>query len=61
MGYGQNVAFVVDGGPKIVTVIVDGILNDGGPVRDYGWGRLHQATDGVNGLRPFLPGRPLGN
>ena len=34
-GAWQHVAFVVDGGPKIITVMVDGVLNDGGPVREY--------------------------
>ncbi len=49
VGSWQHVAFVVDGGPKIVTVVVDGILNDGGPVRDYGWGRFHPEMDDING------------
>ena len=49
-GAWQHIAFVVDGGPKIITVIVDGILNDGGPLRDYGWGRFHSELDDVNGL-----------
>jgi hypothetical protein len=48
-GYWQHVAFVVDGGPKIITVIVDGVLNDGGPVRNYGWGRFPADMDDVNG------------
>jgi hypothetical protein len=49
VGAWQHVAFVVDGGPKIITVLVDGILNDGGAVRDYGWGRFHPELDDVNG------------
>jgi hypothetical protein len=48
-GVWQHVAFVVDGGPKIVTVMVDGVLNDGGEVRDYGWGRLDPTLGDVNG------------
>jgi hypothetical protein len=36
----HHVAFVVDGGAKIITVIVDGELCDGGPARQYGWGRF---------------------
>lgn len=50
VGYWQYVAFVVDGGPKIITVMVDGILNDGGPVREYGWQRFHPMLEDVNGL-----------
>jgi hypothetical protein len=49
VGKWQQIAFVVDGGPKIITAIVDGVLNDGGPVRDYGWGRFDPSMDDVNG------------
>jgi len=40
----QHVVVTVDGGPKIVTFIIDGALNDGGPVRQYGWGRVSSRT-----------------
>jgi hypothetical protein len=50
-GAWQHVVFVVDGGPKIITVIVDGVLNDGGAVREYGWGRFPPALGDVNGSR----------
>ncbi|MCU1258751.1 MAG: BNR/Asp-box repeat protein [Bryobacterales bacterium] len=49
VGVWQHVALVVDGGPKIITAIVDGILNDGGPARDYGWGRFPPELADVNG------------
>lgn len=49
VGSWQHVAFVIDGGPKIITVMVDGVLNDGGPVREYGWDRFHPMMDDVNG------------
>ena len=29
--------------------MIDGRLNDGGPVRQYGWGRLNPELDDVNG------------
>jgi len=63
------VAFVVDGGPRLVTAIVDGVLDDGDPERrPFGWGRFEQGIGelrpgvlrldpGVTGLRLFL--RPL--
>jgi hypothetical protein len=35
------VTFMVDFGPKIVSVMVDGVLCDGGEERQYGWGRFH--------------------
>lgn len=33
----QEVAFVVDGGPKVISVVVDGILCDGGLQGSAGW------------------------
>jgi hypothetical protein len=49
VGYWQHVAVVVDGGPKIITWIVDGVCNDGGAVREFGWGRFDPALRDVNG------------
>ncbi|MBK8021510.1 MAG: hypothetical protein IPK19_08785 [Chloroflexi bacterium] len=37
----HHVTIVVDGGPKIITFIVDGVLCDGGEVRMFGWGRFN--------------------
>lgn len=31
---------IVDGGPKIIGFVVDGILCDGGDERQFGWGRF---------------------
>ena len=52
---------IVDGGPKIITWVVNGVLNDGGAVRDYGWGRLDPRLTDVNGaasakLAPLVQG-----
>jgi hypothetical protein len=35
----QHVVIIVDGGPKIITFVVDGVLGDGGDHRQFGWGR----------------------
>jgi len=35
----HHVAAIVDGGPKVITFIVDGQLCDGGTARQFGWGR----------------------
>lgn len=35
----QHVVITVDGGPKIVTFVVNGVLCDGGDERQFGWGR----------------------
>ena len=40
-GEPQHVVITVDGGPKIVTFVVNGVLCDGSDERQFGWGRLH--------------------
>lgn len=39
-GQPQHVAVVVDGGPKVITFLTGGMLNDGGEARQFGWGRF---------------------
>lgn len=39
-GKPQHVAVVVDGGPKVITFLTGGQLNDGGEARQFGWGRF---------------------
>jgi hypothetical protein len=50
----HHVVITVDGGPKIITFVVDGVLCDGGDDRQFGWGRysptLH-APSGAETLR----------
>ena len=48
-GKPHHVAFVVDGGPNIITVVVDGVLCDGGSDRQYGWGRFDPLIGDVSG------------
>ena len=48
-GATHHLAFIVDGGPKIISVVVDGLLCDGGDTRQYGWGRFHPRLRDVNG------------
>lgn len=60
-GCEHHVVFIVDGGPKLVTVVVDGQLCDGGAERQVGWGRFHPDLRDVNGsseakLAPGLKG-----
>jgi hypothetical protein len=37
----HHVVATVDGGPKIVTFVIDGKLCDGGDARQFGWGRFN--------------------
>ncbi len=60
----HHITFIVDGGPKIVSVLVDGVLCDGGVHRPFGWGRFHHELSDVNSgsmlrVAPSLHGRLL--
>ena len=57
----QQVLFIADGGPKIISVMVDGVLCDGGDEREFGWARFHPNLKCPNGaasakLAPTLHG-----
>ncbi len=68
-GKPQHVVITVDGGPKIITYVIDGVLCDGGEGRQFGWGRfsptlrtpqgakMMQMGSAVKSLRIY--GRPL--
>jgi len=47
-GARHHLAVVVDGGPKIISFVVDGVLCDGGACRQFGWGRFNSALRHVN-------------
>jgi len=42
-----HVVFIVDGGPKLISVVVNGRLCDGGETRPFGWGRFLARQDKV--------------
>jgi hypothetical protein len=39
-GRPQHVVAIVDGGPKVISFVIDGKFNDGGDARQFGWGRF---------------------
>ncbi len=45
----HHIVVIVDGGPNIITFVVDGIICDGGKYRQYGWGRFSESMTDVNG------------
>jgi hypothetical protein len=45
----HHVVAIVDGGPKVISFVVDGRLNDGGTARQFGWGRYSPHLRGVEG------------
>ena len=58
-GKRHHLAVVVDGGPKIITFIVDAVLCDGGDFRQFGWGRFNPQLRHVNNTnknRVIAPG-----
>ncbi len=48
-GTRQHFAVVVDGGPKVISFVVDGVLCDGGDERQFGWGRFAPHLRDVTG------------
>ncbi|MCJ8330523.1 MAG: hypothetical protein HRT89_21320, partial [Lentisphaeria bacterium] len=55
----HHIAFIVDGGSKIISVIVDGILCDGAEDRQYGWGRFHPTMRDARGAEKAQTGPGL--
>ncbi|MGD8240765.1 MAG: hypothetical protein PVH68_19605, partial [Armatimonadota bacterium] len=45
----HHIAVIVDGGPKIISFVVDGRLCDGGEGRQFGWGRFSPNLRHANG------------
>jgi hypothetical protein len=63
-GRTHHITAIVDGGPNLITFLVDGKVCDGGSSRQFGWGRFDAATGDVNGsatvkLAPSFPGKLL--
>jgi hypothetical protein len=57
----HHVVVTVDGGPKIITFVTGGKLDDGGAHRQFGWGRFSRDLQHANGapemrLEPNLAG-----
>jgi hypothetical protein len=55
----QHVVITVDGGPKIITFIVNGVLCDGGDERQFGWGRFSPTLRAPNGAATLQIAKPV--
>lgn len=55
----HHVVFVVDGGPRMISVIVDGRLCDGGAARGFGYGRFGMAPQARDALADVSGGPDL--
>lgn len=49
----HEVTFILDGGPDLFTIVVDGKLGDGGKSRQHGWGRFSDQLHDINGKKSF--------
>jgi len=58
-GKTHQVAIIVDGGPKIIMFVVDGLLCDGGDHRQFGWGRFSPHLRAPNPDPPAKDRPPL--
>ncbi|HOX05615.1 MAG TPA: hypothetical protein PK280_04360 [Planctomycetota bacterium] len=50
-GRPQHIVVSVDGGPRVISFVIDGRLNDGAGRRMYGWGRFSPVLRGANGSK----------
>lgn len=55
----HHIAIIVDGGPKIITFVVDGVLCDGGDQRQFGWGRFSPNLRTPNGAKTLAVAPPV--
>lgn len=58
-GKQHHVVIIVDGGPNIISFVVDGVLCDGGAHRQFGWGRFVSTLLDVNGGEAWRIGARL--
>ena len=57
-GRRHHLTVIIDAGPHLILFIVDGLLNDGGDARQFGWGRFSPQLNSVNGA-PILRIAPV--
>lgn len=50
---------VVDAGPHVISFVIDGILNDGGSTRQFGWGRFSLYLKSVAGSDELIIGKKI--
>ncbi len=58
-GVDHFMSVIVDGGPRIILFVMDGILCDGGENRQFGWGRFNPYLHEVNGDQKWILGKNL--
>lgn len=48
-GEQNHVGIIIDGGPKLIVFVINGVLCDGGDERQFGWGRYNPNLRELNG------------
>jgi hypothetical protein len=56
VGAPHHVSVIVDGGPKIISFVIDGKFCDGGETRQFGWGRFSPDLRSANGAEKLRIG-----
>lgn len=55
----HHISIIIDGGPKIISFIVDGKFCDGGDKRQFGWGRFSSELRQINGSEELIIGKDV--
>jgi hypothetical protein len=55
----HHVVITVDGGPKVITFVVNGVLGDGGDQRQFGWGRFSPTLRTPHGAETLKIGKSV--
>ncbi|AQQ71132.1 Neuraminidase (sialidase) [Limihaloglobus sulfuriphilus] len=55
----HHVSIIIDGGPKVITFIIDGKFCDGGDDRQFGWGRFSPNLYDINGSDELTIGKDV--
>jgi len=50
----NHVCIIIDGGPKLILFVINGVLCDGGNDRQFGWGRYNPNLQWVNGAEDAI-------
>jgi len=55
----HHISIIIDGGPKIISFIIDGKFCDGGHHRQFGWGRFSPNLHDINGQKELIIGKNM--
>jgi len=58
-GQDHLLSVIVDGGPRVISFVVDGLLNDGGDSRQFGWGRFNPYLQSISGAKEMKIGSDI--